>query len=122
MRAAWDTLVEGGVSEEIAYYSCVQELKQILDLVYEAGPAGMRERISGTAQYGGLTRGTRVLGDSARARMAAVLEEIVSGRFAAEWLREHEAGAPRLAKLRAEEAAHPLENAGRRVREELGSG
>ncbi|MGH2570059.1 MAG: ketol-acid reductoisomerase, partial [bacterium] len=33
MRAAWETLVAGGVSEEIAYYTCVHELRQILDLV-----------------------------------------------------------------------------------------
>jgi ketol-acid reductoisomerase len=120
VRAAWEVLVEDGVSEEIAYYSCVQELKQILDLVHEAGPAGMRERISGTAQWGGLTRGPRVLGDGVRARMRLILEEIRRGDFAEEWLAERAAGAPRLADLRAREAAHPLEEAGKRVRRELG--
>ncbi len=121
MRAAWEVLTEDGVSEEVAYYSCVQELKQILDLVAEAGPAGMREMISGTAQWGGLSRGPRVLGDGVRARMRMILEEVRDGRFAREWLEEQRAGAPRLTDLRRAEASHPIEAAGRRVRRELGT-
>lgn len=120
MRAAWDVLTEGGVSGEIAYYSCVQELKQILDLVYAAGPDGMRARISGTAQYGGLTRGPRIIGPDVRREMKRALDEIVNGDFAAEWLTERAAGGKELKRLRKEEAAHPMEGAGERVRRELG--
>jgi ketol-acid reductoisomerase len=116
MRAAWEVLVEDGISPEIAYYSCVQELKQILDLVYEAGPAGMRERISGTAQYGGLTRGPRVVGEAAKEEMRRVLAEVRSGEFASDWMRERKNGARRLRELLAAEARHPIEEAGRRVR------
>lgn len=120
MRAAWETLVDGGVSEEIAYYSCVQELKQILDLVHAEGLAGMRARISGTAQYGGLTRGPAVIGDASRAAMRQALEQIQSGEFADEWQREAEAGGPKLRELRDGEAGHRIESAGERVRRELG--
>ena len=120
MRTAWEVLVEGGVSEEVAYYSCVQELKQMLDLIHARGPAGMREMISGTAQYGGLTRGPRVIGDEARQAMRAIWAEIKSGRFGEEWLTEHGEGGGKLAREREAEAAHPLEAAGRRVREGLG--
>jgi len=122
MRAAWETLVAGGISEEIAYYSCVRELKQILDLVAAEGPAGMRRRTSRTAQYGGLTRGPRLVGDAARAEMRRILEEIRDGRFAAEWLQERAAGSPRLADRARAEADHPMEDAGRRVRTGLGGG
>jgi ketol-acid reductoisomerase len=120
MRAAWETLVEGGVSEEVAYYSCVQELKQILDLVHAEGIAGMRARTSRTAQYGGLTRGPRILGEDARAEMRRVLEEIRGGAFGEEWLREAGGGGAALADLVAREAGHPIEGAGERVRRRLG--
>jgi ketol-acid reductoisomerase len=120
MRAARETLVEGGVSEEVAYYSCVQELKQILDLVHAEGVAGMRARTSRTAQYGGLTRGPRIVGDAARAEMRRVLEEIRGGSFAEEWLRETRSGGADLDGRVAEEAGHPLESAGERVRRGLG--
>jgi len=119
VRAAWETLVAGGVSPEIAYYSCVQELKQILDVVAARGPAGMRAGTSGTAQYGGLTRGPRLAGEAARAEMRRILDEVKSGEFAREWMRERGAGAAALGKLLAAEASHPLEEAGRRVREAL---
>jgi ketol-acid reductoisomerase len=118
MRAAWEVLVEDGISPEIAYYSCVQELKQILDLVHEAGPAGMRRLTSATARYGGLTRGPRVVGEAARAEMRRMLAEVRSGRFAAEWMRERERGSRRLSELAAAEAEHPMEEAGRTVRGE----
>jgi ketol-acid reductoisomerase len=122
MRAAWETLVERGISEEVAYYSVVQELKQILDLVHEEGISGMRDRISATARYGGLTRGPRVLGEAARERMRAMLEEIEEGDFAREWADEAAAGGPRLEELRRREADHPMEAAGSRVRKSLRGG
>lgn len=120
MRNAWEVLTASGVSDEVAYYSCVQELKQILDLVYEAGPAGMRAMISGTAQYGGLTRGPRIIGPESRAAMEKALEEIRSGEFAKEWRAEQEGGGARLRELLDREADHPIESCGRRVRDDLG--
>ena len=120
MRNAWEVLTEGGVSEEIAYYSCVQELKQIMDLVHAAGPAGMRAMISGTAQYGGLTRGPRIVGEAAREEMQRALEEIQDGGFAKEWLAERGEGSGRLRDLLAKETEHPMERVGDRVRRELG--
>jgi len=120
MRGAWETLVAGGVSEEVAYYSCVQELKQILDIVHAEGIAGMRALTSRTAQYGGLTRGPRIVGEAARAEMRRVLEEIRSGAFAEEWGTEAKGAAARLEGLVAEEAGHGLEGAGDRVRRRLG--
>lgn len=119
MRAAWETLVAGGVSEVVAYYACVQELKQMLDVVHAEGLAGMRRRISTTAQYGGLTRGPRVIGEESRAAMRAILDEIRSGAFAQELEREGVSGWPGLKQLAAAEAAHAIEEAGRRVRKEL---
>jgi ketol-acid reductoisomerase len=120
VRAAWETLVEGGVSEEIAYYSCVQELKQIFDLVHAEGVAGMRERISATARFGGLTRGPRVVGESVRSEMRRILGEVKSGAFAEEWMRERSTG--RLGETLARERVSRFEDAGRRVRGALSGG
>lgn len=117
VRAAWETLTEHGISAEVAYFSCVQELKQILDLVHQAGPAGMRAMISGTAQFGGLTRGPRIVGEESRREMRRVLEEIVSGDFAREWSTERAAHRERLAQLLQREADHPMERAGKAVRQ-----
>ncbi|MGQ0720569.1 MAG: ketol-acid reductoisomerase [Candidatus Eiseniibacteriota bacterium] len=120
VRAAWETLVEGGVSEEIAYYSCVQELKQIFDLVHAEGIAGMRERISATARFGGLTRGPRIVGESVRSEMRRILGEVKSGAFAEECLRERATG--RVGETLARERDSRFEEAGRRVRGALTGG
>lgn len=116
MRAAWETLVQGGISPEVAYYSCVHELQQILDLVVREGPAGMRRRISSTARFGGLTRGPRIIGPASRRALQEIFDEIQSGKFSAEWKEERSRGAPLLDRLLREEAAHPLEESGRRIR------
>ena len=49
----------------------------------ENGVEGMRDRISPAALYGGLTRGARIEA-AVRPTFRAMLEEIRSGRFAAE--------------------------------------
>jgi ketol-acid reductoisomerase len=71
----------------------------------------MRDRISGTAAYGGLTRGSRIVDDHVRDNMRAVLRDIESGTFAEEFLREH----ARTRDLAAAEADGPLATEGRRV-------
>ncbi len=116
IRAGFETLVAAGYAPEVAYLECLHEVKLITDLVYEGGLTGMRERISGTAAYGGLTRGPRVVGAGVRQAMQEVLAEIQSGEFAREWLAEHAAGGAHAAALAAREAQHPIEEVGRRLR------
>jgi ketol-acid reductoisomerase len=48
------------------------------------------------------------------------MADVQSGAFAKQWMAEHRAGAPNLAKLRNAAAAHPIENAGESVRALLG--
>jgi len=116
MTAGYETLVEAGYPPEAAYFECIHEVKQIVDLVYTDGLAGMRRRISGTAAYGGLTRGPRLVTQHVRAEMRAILAEIKDGRFAEEWTAECRNGKQRLAALANNEAQHPCEAAGRFVR------
>ena len=117
MKAAFDTLVEAGYEPEFAYLECVHELKQVVDLIYEAGLSGMRARISNTAEYGDLTRGPRMIGEATRCEMRRVLDEIRSGAFAREWIAECRAGNPRMNQLRARDAESDIEQAGRAVRQ-----
>jgi ketol-acid reductoisomerase len=111
VTAAFETLVERGYAPEIAYLECVHQLKFLADLLHERGVAGMRGGISGTALFGDLTRGPRVIGEPARTAMAEILGEIRSGAFAREWLAEVAAGRPRLDALVEQAARNPIEQA-----------
>jgi ketol-acid reductoisomerase len=117
VQASYDTLVEAGYAPEVAYYECLHELKLVVDLMYEHGIAGMRERVSETAAYGDLTRGPRVVDEGVRTRMREMLREVQDGRFAREWILENQAGRPVFEALKEQGRAHPMEEVGRRLRE-----
>src|SRR5918912_568379 len=84
IKAGFETLVEAGYQPEIAYYECINELKLIVDLIYEGGFEYMRYSVSDVAEYGDLTRGPRVVDQHVRENMKQILEEIRSGAFARE--------------------------------------
>ena len=79
--AGFETLVEGGVSPEVAYLECVGEVKLIAELIEARGIAGMREAISNTAELGATLGGRRIVDDGVRERMRDVLSEVRAGRF-----------------------------------------
>ena len=115
VTAAFETLVGAGYSPEIAYLECVHQLKYLADMLHERGVSGMREGISGTALYGDVTRGPRIIGEPARAAMAAALEQIRSGAFARELAAEMAAGRPAILAATKRAAAHAMERARRRA-------
>lgn len=84
IRGAFDTLVESGYQPEVAYSCCLHEVGLISELIVRKGLAGMRDSISQTAAYGGLTVGPSVIGDEARMAMRAALARIRDGAFASE--------------------------------------
>ena len=116
MQAGFETLVEAGYQPEIAYYECINEMKLIVDLIYEGGFSYMRYSISDVAEYGDLTRGPVMVDDHVRATMRKLLEDIRSGSFARELIAEEEAGRPRFQELRKQAAAHQVEEVGRELR------
>jgi ketol-acid reductoisomerase len=125
VREAFEVLTARGYAPEIAYLECVHQLRYLAELLHERGPAGFRRAISGTALYGDLTRGPRVIGAVARAEMERILEEIRSGAFAREWRAEAESGRRRLEEEVRRAARHPIETARRRAigaPDESGSG
>jgi ketol-acid reductoisomerase len=116
VKAGFETLVEAGYQPEIAYFECLHELKLIVDLMYEAGIAGMRYSISDTAEYGDLTRGPRVVTDETRQEMKRILSEIQEGRFAREWILENQTNRPVFSALRSRDQAHLIEVVGKELR------
>ena len=115
--AGFETLVEGGVSPEVALLECVGELKLIADLIDERGIAGMREVISNTAELGALLGGTRIIDAGVRQRMKEILLEVRAGRFADELRREGREAYPRLERSRQETRKTLLEETFTRLRE-----
>jgi len=116
VRAGFETLVEAGYQPEIAYFECMHELKLIVDLMYENGISGMRYSISDTAEYGDLTVGKEVIGESSRAAMKNALKKIQNGDFAREWILENQAGRPMFNAVRKKEAEHLIEQVGKKLR------
>ena len=116
IKAAFEVLVEAGYSPESAYLECLHEAKLNMDLIYERGLTGMREAISDTAEWGGFRTGRRLVDEGVKARMREVLGKIRSGKFAGEWVEQAHSGKKELASMRDEEAKHPIEEVGKRLR------
>ena len=116
IRAGFDTLVEAGYQPEVAYFECLHEVKLITDLINSRGISGMRMAISDTAEYGDLTRGTRVINADVRAEMKKILGEIRSGEFAREWILENKANRPVYNAIKRNQKEHLIEKIGAAIR------
>ena len=118
VQAGFDVLVEAGYQPEIAYYECLNELKLIVDLLYQGGYEYMRYSVSDVAEYGDLSRGPRVVDDAVKERLRDILGEIQTGAFARELFADDEAGRPKFAELRkaGEERAAEIERVGKELR------
>lgn len=116
IKAGYETLVEAGYPEEMAYFECLHETKLIVDLLYEGGLANMRYSISNTAEYGDYVSGPRVINDETKAEMKRILTDIQDGTFANNFMGGNKEGLTHLAEVRAQEAKHPIEEVGQRLR------
>ncbi|MCC5907505.1 MAG: ketol-acid reductoisomerase [Balneolaceae bacterium] len=116
VKTGFEVLVEAGYQPEIAYFECLHELKLIVDLMYEGGIERMYYSVSDTAEYGGLSRGSRVIDSDTKKRMKSLLEEVQSGEFAKEWMDENREGLPNLTKMRASLGDHQIEKVGKELR------
>jgi len=117
IKAGFETLVEAGYQPEIAYFECLNELKMIVDMIYEGGLNYMRYSISHTAEYGDYTRGPRVIDDMVKDEMVQILAEIQDGTFAKEWILENQAGRPVYNALKRQDEKHLIEIVGKELRE-----
>jgi ketol-acid reductoisomerase len=116
IKAGWEVLVEAGYQPEVAYYECLNEMKLIVDLMFEGGMARMRYSVSDTAEFGDYVSGPRIIDGSVKQRMRDVLKEIQDGTFAHRWLDENELGRPNFNRYREQAANDPMEKVGRDLR------
>ena len=117
IRAGFETLVEAGYAPEMAYFECLHEVKLIVDLDYEGGIANMNYSISNTAEFGEYVTGPRIITEETKAEMRRVLQDIQTGAFASEWIRECKAGQAKFKARRRLNDAHPIEEVGARLRD-----
>ncbi len=116
IKAGFDTLIEAGYQPEVAYFECLHEMKLIVDLMYEGGISKMYWSVSDTAEYGGYTRGPRIIGEEARQEMRRILGEIQDGSFARELVEEFDSGQKKFAQYREELAEDAIEKTGAKLR------
>jgi ketol-acid reductoisomerase len=116
IKAGFETLVAAGYQPEVAYFECLHEVKLIVDLMYEGGISKMYWSVSETAEYGGYTRGPRIVTDATKAEMKKILGEIQDGEFAREWMAEYDSGLPNYKQYYKENTEHPIEVTGRALR------
>ena len=116
IRAGFETLVEAGYQPEIAYFECLHECKLIIDMIWEDGIHWMNYSISDTAEYGEYAVGKRIITEETRKEMKKVLAEIVSGKFAKEWLLENQVNRPFFNQARREINNSLIEKVGAKLR------
>jgi ketol-acid reductoisomerase len=116
VKAGFETLVEAGYAPEMAYFECFHELKLIVDLMYEGGIANMNYSISNNAEYGEYVTGPKVINDASRAAMKEALANIQNGDYAKSFILENRAGAAGMHAKRRQNAEHPIEIVGEKLR------
>jgi len=110
LMGAIETMIEAGYPPE----AVLMELYMSGELAYTAqhfvdtGMIAQMDFHSRTSQYGSMSRGYRFADLDVKPRLKEALEEIRSGRFAADWQQEQRDGAPRFEQLRAMRQFHPL--------------
>ncbi|MEF8818400.1 MAG: ketol-acid reductoisomerase [Haloferacaceae archaeon] len=114
--AGYETLVDAGYSPEMAYFECLNEMKLIVDLMYEGGTMEMWNSVSDTAEFGGLTVGPEIIDEGVRENMEDALDDVQDGTFARNWILENQAGRPEYAQRRGAMQDHDIENVGARLR------
>jgi len=119
IQSSYKVLLEAGYSPVTSWFVCYYELKTIVDMFHSKGFEFMNSAISDTAEYGGITRGKRIINKHVENEMRKALKEIQSGQFHKEWQKEAEDGFPTLSKLREEEKNLPIQKIGNSILKDL---
>ena len=117
VKAGFEVMVEAGYAPEMAYFEVLHELKLIVDLMYEGGIARMNYSVSDTAEFGGYLSGPRVIDAGTKERMREILRDIQDGSFVKKLVANVEGGNKELEELRKQNAEHPIEVTGKKLRE-----
>ncbi|TNF37989.1 MAG: ketol-acid reductoisomerase [Gammaproteobacteria bacterium] len=116
VKMGFETLVEAGYAPEMAYFECLHELKLIVDLMFEGGIANMNYSISNNAEYGEYVTGQKVINEESRKAMREALRNIQNGEYAKKFILEGMTNYPEMTARRRNNAAHPIEVVGERLR------
>ena len=116
VKAGFETLTEAGYEPEMAYFECLHELKLIVDLMYEGGIANMNYSISNNAEYGEYVTGPEIINEESRAAMRNALKRIQNGEYAKMFIAEGAHNYPSMTAYRRNNAAHPIEAVGGKLR------
>ena len=116
VKMGFETLVEAGYAPEMAYFECLHELKLIVDLMYEGGIANMNYSISNNAEYGEYVTGPKVINEQSRQAMREALANIQNGQYAKNFILEGRIGYPEMTARRRQNAEHPIEIVGAKLR------
>jgi len=116
MKTGFDTLIEAGYQPEMAYFECINEMKLIVDLIYEGGFSKMRDSISNTAEYGDYITQEKLITSELKDNMKKILKDIQNGKFAKDWILEKQAGLPFMKANRNLEKNHKMEDVGSKLR------
>jgi len=119
IKASFNTLVARGYQPELAYISCLKEVKLIADLLFTQGMDGMRHAISNTAKYGSVIAGPSIIDAAAVQKLEQLLNNIEEGRFASDFMAEAKAGSPVTRKYSSQEANSQLARTGKELKESL---
>ena len=117
VKTGFEVMVEAGYAPEMAYFEVLHELKLIVDLMYEGGIARMNYSVSDTAEFGGYVSGPRVIDADTKERMRGILTDIQDGTFVKRLVANVEGGNKELEGLRKENAEHPIEVTGKKLRD-----
>ncbi|MBB1051601.1 ketol-acid reductoisomerase [Dietzia sp. CW19] len=117
VKTGFEVMVEAGYAPELAYFEVLHELKLIVDLMYEGGIARMNYSVSDTAEFGGYLSGPRVIDAGTKERMKEILSDIQDGTFTKRLVANVEGGNKELEQLRKENAEHPIEVTGQKLRD-----
>ncbi len=117
VKTGFEVMVEAGYEPELAYFEVLHELKLIVDLMYEGGIARMNYSVSDTAEFGGYLSGPRVIDAGTKERMKEILADIQNGEFTKRLVANVEGGNKELEALRKQNAEHPIEVTGQKLRD-----
>ncbi len=110
LRQSIELLIEEGYPPEavVTELYASGELGYAFQRAADTGLFAQNEFHSHTSQYGSMTRSARVLDVDLKPRLLQHLDDIRSGRFAAEWAEEQRQGLPLFTQMKALARHHPL--------------
>ena len=88
IRESFKVLLNKGYRPEVAWLVCYYEVKSIVDSFHDIGLDSLNSIISNIAEYGGYTRGKKIINETSIKNMNEIINSIKSGEFTKEWNRE----------------------------------